>query len=509
MNRPRQSQRSDVTSDRVRFSVMNTRRFQTGTSATCLLGVSVASWIAGACGAADAVKHTMVSYASAGEGGGGQSAAGTHPVDSGGAAAGEAGSTTASSGAGEAGDGALVPAGGTAGIGGAVDDAAGAGGAGKEPSCFGDPCSCVQQIQGSAVVRSDGRLLIVQNGAQIPVSNAATGEPLDQVISAWPGQYRGCAVRQDGSVWCWANQADGNLQGLLGTGTGMASVTPYAAYQVQIDPGADPGPTYLRDVRAFHDGAAGLNGPLCAVTHGGELFCWGLTKSLNGDLAQTGSPNEPYARQIKSQKDVAVSDAVELAAGYRHACYTNVDGEVLCWGMNIGGPLGSGSEDSATYPVKAGTLTGVSKLVAGSDYTCALVGTGTEAGRVYCWGSNFGGELGIGPPADNTDAGCLCKRAPMRVRTGPAAYLTDVVDLVAGDQTSCALTSDSSMWCWGAGSGNYAVRLEAPAGVSLPDVGLVTIQSNEPRLLFTDGTYASIRVNQERTSITINCAPLE
>jgi len=478
-----------------------------------VLGASIAI----ACGSSDTVKRPFPGHGAGADGGettGGAPAAasssdagdapdfaGAAPGTGGTPAMGDAGTGAGTSEAGQVSGGSPHSLGGA---GGSPENAGAAGEAGA-PSCYGDPCSCVQQIYGSAVVRADGRLLIVQNGAQVPVRSAVTDEPLDRVTSAWPGQYLGCAVRDDGSVWCWANQADGNSKGLLGTGVGMAVVNPYTAYQVQVDPGNQPGPTYLRDVRAFHHGNAGGGGAvLCAVTHAGSLFCWGPTQ-LNGDLPQTGQ-DEPYARQIHASKDAFVTDAVELAAGYRHACYTNAKGEVYCWGTNIDGPLGNGSTADAKYPVRAGTLSGISKLVAGTDYTCALVGAGAQAGQVHCWGTNFQSQLGIGPPTENTDAGCLCKKAPIRVRTGPSAYLDEVIDLAAGTETSCALRRDGSVWCWGAVSGNYAVPLEAPSGTPLSQVVLLGVQTDDPRVLLANGSYLSIRVNQERTTIAINCA---
>lgn len=469
-----------------------------------LLGSAAA--IASACGSSDSTKHVTNRYAGGGEGGAEPGSAGAGFQQS------EAGVSETGAGAVTSAGGALDAPSGSAGAaeGGAAAGAGGAAGSGGEKACFGSPCSCVEQIHGAAVVRADGRLLLIGNGTQRPVRSAVSTEPLERVVSAWPGQYLGCAVRSDGSVWCWANQESGNAQGLLGTGTGMPSVNPYYAYQVQVAPGKLPPPVYLSDVRAFHSGATGAGGgTMCAVTHAGAIYCWG-PMTLNGDLAQTGK-DEPYARQVKLDSDTFVSGAVELAVGYRHACYTNAQGEVYCWGKNIAGPLGDGSENDSRYPVRAGTLSGVSKLVAGPDYTCALGGSAADAGRVYCWGSATFGTLGIGTPSENADAcgSSYCKKTPTRVRSGPSEVLDDVVELAAGNQMSCALRADRSAWCWGGVSGNYAARLEAPPGTPLPEVGLLGVHGDEWRVLLTDGTFFDIAINRQRTPVTVNCGPLE
>lgn len=467
-----------------------------------LLGCVTA--IASACGSSDAAKHVTTKYAGGGEGGDGDA------VHDGGAGrrdshAGETSSTPSGGGEGGAGptaDGAAGAAGS------ALTGGAGAGGEAGGSVCFGNPCSCVQGLHGSAVVRADGHLLLLENGAQRVVRDAATGLALDEVTSAWPGQYMGCAVRSDGSVWCWANQANGDAQGLLGTGTPIADVTPYWAYQVRVEP-KGAGPEYLSDVRAFHSGAARLGGAMCAVTHAGAIYCWG-PMTLTGDLAQTGK-DEPYARHVKLDSDTFVTGAVELAVGYRHACYTNAKGEVYCWGTNIGGPLGNNSESDSRYPVRAGTLSGVSKLVAGTDFTCALLGSGADAGKTYCWGSATFGTLGIGTPSDNGDScgSSYCKKTPTRVRSGAGAYLEDVVELAAGNQMACALRTDRSAWCWGGVNGNYAARLEAPPGSPLPEVGLLGVHGDEWRILLTDGTFYDIAINRQRTPITVNCGALD
>jgi hypothetical protein len=461
--------------------------------------------VASACGSSDAVKHVPTKYDGGGEGGESPGSAGSAEQP------GQAGDNEA--GAGPVTSGGGAPASPPTGSGGEVErgpGAAGAGGVAGEQACFGSPCSCVRQIHGSAVVRDDGRLLLIGNGTQRPVRSAVSTQPLDQVVSAWPGQYLGCAVRSDGSVWCWANQENGNAQGLLGTGSGMPTVNPYDAYQVQVAPGKLAPPVYLSDVQAFHSGATGGGGgTLCAVTHAGAIYCWG-PMSLNGDLAQTGK-DEPYAQQVRLDSDTFVTGAVELAVGYRHACYTNAQGEVYCWGKNIGGPLGDGSENDSRYPVRAGTLSGVSKLVAGPDYTCAIGGSAADTGRVYCWGSASFGLLGIGTPTENGDVcgSSYCKRTPTRVRSGPSAFLDDVVELAAGQQTVCALRADRSAWCWGGVNGNYAVRLEAPPGTPLPEVGLLGVHGDEWRVLLTDGTFYDIAINRQPTPVTVNCGALD
>jgi len=382
----------------------------------------------------------------------------------------------------------------------------GAGGDGSMP-CLGPDCPCLTRIVGSGVLRDDGNLLLIQNGVTTPIRSSVTDAPLDGVASAWIGQYVGCASRTDGSVWCWGTSTDANTQGLFGTGTGVPSVTPFSAYRVQVSPGKQDGPVYLAGVRNVQNGLnGGSSAAACALTQGGGVYCWG--RKTDGNLTQTGK-DESYAVPILDKPDTPIASAQELVVGYRHACYANAAGEVYCWGMNLNGMLGDGSEKDSLYPVQVKMLNGVAMLSAGVDYTCALLGSGADAGRVACWGSSAFGVLGIGAPASNTDCAGLCKLTPTRVHTGPSTFLEDVVAIASGDQLSCALRSDHSLWCWGA-TGDYASAFQAPAGQPVRDVaGLAVPSAFEPRVLYQTNDYGIVRLNHTSDLIDLSCGPLD
>jgi alpha-tubulin suppressor-like RCC1 family protein len=62
-------------------------------------------------------------------------------------------------------------------------------------------------------------------------------------------------------------------------------------------------------------------------------------------------------------------------------------------------------------------------------------------GRVYCWGENNSGQLGNN---STTDA-----KAPIAVSTTGIFSGKTIVDVAAGIQHSCALTSEGKVGCWG------------------------------------------------------------
>ena len=132
----------------------------------------------------------------------------------------------------------------------------------------------------------------------------------------------------------------------------------------------------------------------CTVQSGGSAFCWGDDPARAPDL-----------QNWKGAAVTGVSGVDTLAAGDSEpgfACASS-SGRVSCWGDNEYGQLGVSpntvSRSMTPQPVIPG-LTGVSVLVAGGHSICAL----TAAHKIYCWGDNDVGEIGLdplGPPGPN------------------------------------------------------------------------------------------------------------
>jgi alpha-tubulin suppressor-like RCC1 family protein len=66
----------------------------------------------------------------------------------------------------------------------------------------------------------------------------------------------------------------------------------------------------------------------------------------------------------------------------------------------------------------------------------------TQAGALYCWGRNPGGEAGLGPDV-------VQARAPTRV--GEA---DDWVSIAASQHHTCGVRADGSLWCFGSNGHN-------------------------------------------------------
>ena len=153
-----------------------------------------------------------------------------------------------------------------------------------------------------------------------------------------------------------------------------------------------------------------------------------LTLSING--AQSNTVTIAIAGPI----------AHKISAGREHTCVLNHAGGVLCWGHNEFGQLGNGTttDSSTPVPVKGLSSGVVSIASAGHGANCAL----TKTGSVWCWGTGEIGQLGNGARNDSN--------VPVQV-LDPAgsAPLGGIVEIAAGQDHMCAVTSVGAAFCWG------------------------------------------------------------
>ena len=242
----------------------------------------------------------------------------------------------------------------------------------------------------------------VSRPAQLPTPTASV---YATAISA--GGAHACALLSNGKVKCWgANEA-----GRLGDGTLTNHSTP-----VEIPD--------LANVIAISAGGAHT----CALLDSSEVKCWG-----DNQYGQLGDGTKAYKLTPVSVPNLR--DVNFLSAGRRHTCAVLKDGRALCWGANINGNIGIGSASlSVKSPAEVkGLTTGLPAISAGNDFTCAL----TDNGNIKCWGENIYGQIG-----DNTTTN---RKLPADV----AALARDIRSVSTGFSTSCAVTKDERVLCWG------------------------------------------------------------
>ncbi|HEV7938442.1 MAG TPA: hypothetical protein VGP18_10525 [Solirubrobacteraceae bacterium] len=175
---------------------------------------------------------------------------------------------------------------------------------------------------------------------------------LSGVTAIAAGGGSSLALLSNGTVMAWG----ANEFGQLGDGTLTQSDVPVAV-------------NGLSGVGAIAIGGASL-----ALRDDGTVMAWGSNISGQlGDGTQTG-PTECFPLNFCSPTPVPVSElngARTIAAGNAHNLALLGDEEVMAWGENWDGQLGTGSTVSTDTPVPVPGLVNVSEIAAGEDRSFA------------------------------------------------------------------------------------------------------------------------------------------
>ena len=236
------------------------------------------------------------------------------------------------------------------------------------------------------------------------------------------GRGHTCALTSNNAAWCWGD----NATGALGTGDATG---PEGCFGYNGPIPCSSRPTPVMGGRQFRSISAG-DGYTCAITTDFRAYCWGLNS-----FSELGIGSSVY----QSATPLAVAGGHQfrqIDAGVYHTCGVSYpDNRLYCWGTNTYGQLGDGTLTRRTKPVLVlGGLT-FRQVGVGQYHTCAV----TTTDRAYCWGLNKSGQLG-----DSTTA--LRRTKPVKVSGGHQFRQVD-----AGNEHSCAVSTDSRAWCWGSG----------------------------------------------------------
>ena len=236
-----------------------------------------------------------------------------------------------------------------------------------------------------------------------------------------------CAVNTSDNVFCWGSNTDGQLGD---QNEPTASDTPVQVVGVG-------GSGFLGSVSSTSNG----NDFSCALTTGGAVYCWGDGENLGiNSYDDSISP-----AQVLGVGGVGtLSGIIEIASGANHTCALNISRNVYCWGRGNEGEMGNGGFVSQLAPVQVsavgggGTLDNIVNVTAGSDSVCAV----NTSGSTFCWGSNAAGQLGDGTVTN--------RNTPVQVLgVFKVGNLADVIEVSAGSLHTCAVNTSNNVYCWG------------------------------------------------------------
>lgn len=275
---------------------------------------------------------------------------------------------------------------------------------------------------------------------ELLAENEIVVEPLGEVKRIAAGGFHSCALKTDGTVWCWGR----NDEGQLGDGTVESRAAPEQV--VGLPPAVNLSAGY------FHT---------CAVSIGKRVWCWGA--NVSGQLGDGTTENR------SAPVEVPLDFVTDVSAGLMHTCAVLRGPETrsaYCWGLNQDGQLGDGTLTTRLTPTRVWQLDDPVQVSAGGRHSCAV----TADHIAWCWGANDSGQLG--------DGTVVSRLIPVRV-TGLES-VSEPVQVSAGLQHGCAVEANGWLYCWGdnaagqLGDGTTTDRLEGTWVTKVSRIGLVT-----------------------------------
>lgn len=224
----------------------------------------------------------------------------------------------------------------------------------------------------------------------------------------------------------------------------------------------------------------------CAITAGGDLYCWGNAPLGDGTNNSSSTPvkvtgamkwsgvwagggsygtvcgvttaGAAYCWSIGTMSPAAVvvgKTFKSLGVGAVNVCGLETNGIVSCWGdvtSNGSGQLGLGAIDNNAHVTPTPVIGNhtFTALATGHQHSCAV----ETSGDVYCWGSNTNGESG-GATGINA--------APTKL-PGSAKFTS----VAAAWAHSCGISTAGDAYCWGYNTDGRCGALQTSANVTSP-----------------------------------------
>lgn len=258
----------------------------------------------------------------------------------------------------------------------------------------------------------------IADGSPQPATVSATG--ITTAVSVTVGEKHTCALLENGQVWCWGH----NINGQVGVNSGNSVLSPAMVNLAETADAISAGNNHTcvvlstDDIQCWGDNSSGQLGDgtnlggstpvyvvagdgvslvkgatisagfshTCSVQTNGRIYCWGLNTSGRLGIGVVSVDTK------KAQQVINITSASSVSAGYYHTCARLTDGSVQCWGANDWGEVSPTNLGGRYFgPIAVASMTSTSSVSTGYGFTCALVGT-----KFKCYGKNDSGQLGTG-----------------------------------------------------------------------------------------------------------------
>ena len=302
-------------------------------------------------------------------------------------------------------------------------------------------------------------------------------DPLNNVTEIFYLSYAYCAKYLDGHIGCWGD----NEWGIIGDGSTEdrsirsiyhhsnnyfgGSIVDVQSIDFRVCVLIDDGSIWCWEGERnrgtvpeklphygstrFATSLAVSNNFICAVQDNGEVSCSG--DGYYGAIGDGDWESREFPTTTEEFGDN--NPAIDISTSGSTLCALTVNSEVWCWGSNYGGELGDGSNEWArNSPGKIPFFDDLGPVIdiesSGYGNFCVLL----EYGDVYCWGSNYDGSLGDGTRNESN--------VPVKVIRIPSPVngLSSTSADYSGLGSYCALIEGKQIYCWG---GQWDTEIES------------------------------------------------
>jgi alpha-tubulin suppressor-like RCC1 family protein len=183
----------------------------------------------------------------------------------------------------------------------------------------------------------------------------------------------------------------------------------------------------------------------CAITTDKKAYCWG--NNIAGQLGDGTESSRPHPELVSGGLLLR-----QISANLYTTCGVTITNLAYCWGIY---DPGDGGPAHRLTPVLVPGGLRFRHVTVGMSHACGL----TTLNRVYCWGTNRDGQLGDGSTVD-------------RIKPVPVIGGLTFNQVSAGWDHTCAVTLTNKAYCWGRNSsgqlgiGSTILRRARPMAVA-------------------------------------------
>ncbi len=252
-----------------------------------------------------------------------------------------------------------------------------------------------------------------------------------------------CAITASrGEIYCWG-----------GNGAGQVGMD-IEEYGFKVNT-----PRSLGSVINYHWKEVSAGGDhTCAITADdsykpGTLWCWGGGGKGQLGMGTVATSYKVEAPMLLPEAAGLVNTWKHVTAGPSHTCGIKSDDTLWCWGDNVFSQLGDGTKVQRNIPAEVMAGSRWLDVSAGGEWTYDSFTCGIDKDyKLYCWGGNMFGQLGVVFKISSPMRGDFISTKPGFLNV-PTDVRLKASAVSTGASHTCAIAEDGKLYCWGANTG--------------------------------------------------------